>query len=571
MARGISDLGNGFGYLYVVAADGVTIKSVFRNHNDGAADVRNMGSYNAPLAENRAGVATITVVSCASVGNVTAVTVLGNNLLSGNVAVTTAVPTTTAAAIAANINAFTPGAGYKYFASSQAGVITLYAPASAGSSINGTAITVSVSSGTIVTTTTTFVNGSDVGGEFDKDFGWRFYMDADYGASGITGSTPADPTVLTYATEITKYMTVRGSEIGGVSSSATLSSDGAYEVGRLGVFTFLTVDTQGAAATDNMVYIQPTDFVEGDIVIVKAADPTRVVTVKSSASAVQNIFLTNDTDFACDEKTSAILLQYSNDDTNGASFYEIARTGNGATLPNLVNLRLNSIATPAQGVTGTDLTAGGGTINLTPGTSKEVLYLTGTPALVGNWVIQGAGTPMDGDQFIVLYRAVSILGANTITIFGNSLTTDQALSGNVMIYAKYHAANTTYRTQVISGASLLNVSDSLTWTIPVSFETGEQCNNTTIIPSKCTITGISATVKKALSNTDAGTITAKINGVAVTTGVITIPLSSALNTTVAVTPSAANIATTGQTLTLLTEKTTAGGKAIVTVTYTRTL
>lgn len=570
MARGITDFGDGHGYLYVVDKDGVTIKGVYDNDVSGATQVRQIGSYNSPLSMNRAAVGTITVTGCASAGNVTDVTILGVNQII-LFACATSVNATLAAQIAAAINAFTPATGYNYTAISVGAVVYIYAPAAAGSSLNGQAITVGKSVGSLTFDTTTFTAGATAGGDYDSLTGVRIFMDADYGPLGITCSVPAIPTSLTYAIEITKYVTMRGLEGGYDTKSITLASDKALSVGRRVAHTLLEVDTEGAAASDNLKYIDTTDFVEGDIIVLRSVATARVVTVLSSTSGTENIFTAAAASFALAGTTNAMVLYYSNDATNGPSFYEVSRTSQASLVPNVTNLRANSIPQPASGSANTVLTNAGGAITYTPGTSKQVQYLSGSATLAAGYTFAGTGTPMDGDEFWIIYRAtMTYAGGNTITIFGVVLTADQALSGDVTVYAKYDSTLAAYVATVNNGTSLLNVGDTLTFVVPVSFETGEQCNNDIIIPSKCTITGISANVTKALTATDAGTITAKIAGTGITTGVITIPLSSALGTTVAVVPSAANLATAGQVLTLLTAKTTVGGKALVTVTYTRT-
>lgn len=92
-----------------------------------------------------------------------------------------------------------------------------------------------------------------------------------------------------------------------------------------------------------------------------------------------------------------------------------------------------------------------------------------------------------------------------------------------------------------------------------------------IAPQRCAIIAAQATVTTALANTDAGTVTFAIgqNDVytAVTTGVITLALSSALGTRAACVPTALNIVQAGQSVRLTSAKATAGGEAQVQVLY----
>lgn len=89
-----------------------------------------------------------------------------------------------------------------------------------------------------------------------------------------------------------------------------------------------------------------------------------------------------------------------------------------------------------QGVEETTLVNGGGTITLTPGTNKVIQRLIGSPTLAASYTFQG-GTAVAGDEFIIDYKATATVGANTITIFGIALTTEQALAGELIVYAYF--------------------------------------------------------------------------------------------------------------------------------------
>lgn len=119
---------------------------------------------------------------------------------------------------------------------------------------------------------------------------------------------------------------------------------------------------------------------------------------------------------------------------------------------------------------------------------------------------------------------------------------------------------------VISGGILLKGIIDL----EVSFESGEQTTHTLYFPFAVTINKIRAFVTKALAGTDDGTITAKNNaGTGMTGGVITLALSSAVATEGTASPTANNTIAVDEKLQLTVAKTTAGGRARVTVEYTR--
>lgn len=97
-----------------------------------------------------------------------------------------------------------------------------------------------------------------------------------------------------------------------------------------------------------------------------------------------------------------------------------------------------------DGVTTTALTAGGGTITLTPKTDKSYLYLNGSATLAANWAVTGAGTAVE-HSFVVNYAATLVAGVNSVTIFGAVLSTAETLAGGVTVLATYDTTNSTYR------------------------------------------------------------------------------------------------------------------------------
>lgn len=82
------------------------------------------------------------------------------------------------------------------------------------------------------------------------------------------------------------------------------------------------------------------------------------------------------------------------------------------------------------------LTAGGGTENL-PVTDPYGEYdIVGSPTLAGSWVIQASGSPITNTKFVFNYEATVTLNGNNLTIFGLSLTDEQALK-HCIIVSKY--------------------------------------------------------------------------------------------------------------------------------------
>ena len=104
--------------------------------------------------------------------------------------------------------------------------------------------------------------------------------------------------------------------------------------------------------------------------------------------------------------------------------------------------------------------------------------------------------------------------------------------------------------------------------VPVSFETGEQAQNRVYTPGKIRIVRVRGIVTKALAATDAGTITVQ-DAAGDTIVVLTFAASDALDVEVdsgVITDTDRDIAADSH-FRLLTAKTTAGGRVLVSVEY----
>jgi len=109
-----------------------------------------------------------------------------------------------------------------------------------------------------------------------------------------------------------------------------------------------------------------------------------------------------------------------------------------------------------------------------------------------------------------------------------------------------------------------------TMVVPVSFETGEQTVSKIYFPFACTITKYRGQVSKSIAATDDGTVTAANSVGAMAGGVLTFAASATIDTVV--TPAVPTTNTTvakGSYLQLTVAKSTAGGKANVSIEYIR--
>lgn len=318
--QGANHLGNNLGYIYATDAAESRIVLYEPNTEQGLINMRRHALVNAPIVANKSAVAIITVTAAAAAGNLTAINISGVNQIAANVPCASSVLATVAATWAAAINAFTPASGYDYYASASGANVYVFAPDTAGGSVNGVTPVISTSVGSLTATTTSFSGGSTNTGIIDDLTGYKYWLDANYGSSGIAGSTPALPNPslpFLYAIEVTKVITRRGMETGIPTLENTISGF-VITPDRYSSITTIIVDTEGGAATDYLVKINPTGFVESDVVVIKGADPSRVTTVVSEPNAAgiapavsdPNIYLTSDVSYVSTE--GMLLLQFRN-------------------------------------------------------------------------------------------------------------------------------------------------------------------------------------------------------------------------------------------------------------------
>jgi hypothetical protein len=331
MAKGIQDLGNGFGFVYMTAPDGTTIESVVSNTNESVRSFRKNANLVAPLASNRSAFGILTFTTgTAGAGSITAISVNGVDQIAAPFVVTGLTDAACAAAAAVQINVFKPGSGYDYFAVAVGASVYIFAPPSAGATPNGYAIALTDSGSVVTYTSQAFINGADTGGVYDTVSGSRFFLNADYGPNGISGELAAQMDVLDLpnSVEITKYIVMRGQQAGIFNKTITASSYILAGVDRSGIMTKVNVIPQ-SGSTQTVIKINTEDFQEGDLVFIQADDPGDIITVESAPAitvvGTGNIYLTNDLPFVSNRYTS-LLLQYKFITGIGPSFVEMARS-----------------------------------------------------------------------------------------------------------------------------------------------------------------------------------------------------------------------------------------------------
>lgn len=267
-------------------------------------------------------------------------------------------------------------------------------------------------------------------------------VDATYGYR-VFGNTAGTEGSLVGASELTRFLVPRSGNVPNFKTSATIAG-GVISIDRVASTMFVVVDTEGAVGADNLDTITVAGVVENDTLIIVGANAARIVTL---TSGIGNITLSNGTSFATSNSAGQIVLRYI-----GSTWFENSRQN---TLPTVGALRAQSVPVPVNGVNATTLTAGGGTINIEAGVDKGTQVFTGTANLAASWVIQPTAVPttpyLDGDEIWVIYNAAltSVTGAETVTIFGITLTQQQAIAGAITVRAIYKLSNTTWYADIV--------------------------------------------------------------------------------------------------------------------------
>jgi hypothetical protein len=438
---GLNKLGTGSGYVYITDVDGNIVSSIPNTRNV-AEVIRKDGLIRAPFSSEMRARSTVSLTSGA--GTITNITVDGVSVFDTSSAITGASTADLASNARDAINAYISSPNYTAYASGSDFIIS--AIDGVGESANGFAVTVTTT-GTLTASYTNMEGGTDPNSLVDKLSGRRYFINE-------AAAAPIDSTVG--AIEITANVVKRGLESTFDYQELTIAS-GELKPSRNSVITNVIVDTEGAAASDDLRSIDGTEFENGDILIIRGKLAAQVTTVKDYVSGSDNIELADNADFVSDEYDTVLGLQFFN--VNGGRWYEMFRAPNiGLTV---ANLRSASIPQPVSGTTSTALTAGGGTINLTPGTSAGYQVITGSVTLSSSWTIQGAGSPIDGDTFFVDYRGTITASGNNITIFGISLTDTQILEGRVIVKATYDSTLGGYRAVLLYSADAKDLVDTV--------------------------------------------------------------------------------------------------------------
>ncbi len=573
MAKGIHDLGRGQGYIYKVDVDGTTILTPSLNTPDNARKIKVTAVEAASVALNRGAYGTITVDTVTGVSSITDVRSPDSDMIDPLVPLAFTGATTTAqlaTQIRDAINSWSPSYDI-YTATVADNVVTVYADPSAGDSRNGAVMTVGLSAGNATFTIEAFNNGSDASELYDTGIGFRFFLDADYDAGGCAGEGTATPDSLANAVEITNELIQRGLNSAIDVQNPTISN-GAISLTRKSLDTLIYIITEAAAGTDDLDTITASGFVNGDKMTIRGYSNSYITTIKDGTGTIE---LEGGVDFTTGEYERALTIQLKD-----SVWYEVSRTSQsiGTT---------SDYRTAGFGFFGADefqtqAIASSGTITFNGGSDDKFQEITGSTTLIGT-SSYNLGTAVDGDEFWLSYDASTTVSGNNLTIFGITLSDEQALNGGLIFYARY--VEGTWKSFVCPNldpglsnpysketkiADVENTLKTETITRRVSFESGEECDNQVKVGYPGTVTEVYFTVDKAIASANNGTITPKNNaGTAMTDGLITVTASSALDTGFTSSPTGNNTFVAGDILKFTTAKTNNGGFGTLSIKVTK--
>lgn len=586
----LNDIGIGLGYIYVtspIASSGSPtigeVVEVLENTAEGVRKAKVLGLEAAALATNRVSTGIITIDAPTGVGSITAITsVFGINLIdtANPIAYTGA---TTAAALAQlivdGINSFGSTNPDDEFTAVRIDNV-LYIYGSRTSTKQNGSITIT-STGFLTYTEDQELSGGSVNTEsFDDAFGYQFFLDADYAAGGCcSGAGTATISDISKAIEITPYIVNIGLQSAIPNISKTLSND-SLSYNRKGALSLIKLTGEGSTDDDlnTIVASNPSD---GDRILLYSE--TNTITINSATS---NITLKTSTYDVV--SSSTIELMFNSTDN---IWYEISRSTQ--VIGSIADYRAAGFGVFGIETASTQAVGTGGAVVFDPNSDSKLQILTGTSTLVSSQSYDATGTVEDGDEFWIRVDAQVDVATHALQIYGRIIPSDLAAQGGYMVYSRYMGSISRWQThvypllddgamaypfQVYSGmisagaVTTAKVVDNLKneWKhISVSFESLEQGDMKLKMPA-CTVTDFYVSVSKAIAGTDNATIVPKDNGaVAMTGGTVTLTASSAIGSAFTSTATGNNIFTEGQVMTLTTNKTTAGGKAIVSFKITK--
>lgn len=192
-------------------------------------------------------------------------------------------------------------------------------------------------------------------------------------------------------------------------------------------------------------------------------------------------------------------------------------------------------------------------LNTNAGEVGDPVYLSAT---AGSWTLTA---PTGADQVKQIVGRIKVKSATVGKIVFNTV------KGDLVAIGSSGLQDLSVSIGKLAATLLTGVT-----TVPMSFETNEQAAVKIYFPFKVTVNKMRGIATKAIAATDAGTITGANSTGNSTGGVITAAASDAINTEYSASPTTNNVVLAESYYKLTAAKSTAGGKVLVTIEWTRT-
>ena len=580
MSRQIQDLANGLGYIYITDVSS-NILEVLENTEQSARLIKLKGVESSAVGGNRVATAIVEIDAPTGNGSITAITTGGINAINTASPITyTGATQATALAIEIEtaINGYSTGTSCQDFTCQRVdNKIYILSNAGAGESYNGQTPILTNTGNFTYTVDQDMIGGSSTDASYDGAYGYRFYLDADYGATQCSGGGVATVDSIANAVEITSYIVNQGLQGAIPIISQTISSN-AIVTTRKGALTYISMTGEGAA-NDNLSKLLIDGANNGDIVLL--ASFVNTITIATDGNI--NLISTSKSSYNVVGRNLIVLTYLS------GKWKELFRNGQ-------VTGTTSDYRTAGYGIFSleeynTAAVGTGGTVTFVANTDEKYQKLTGSSTLLANQTYALDATAEDGDEFFLEYDAAVTVGAFSLTIFGISVSADQALNGGLIFYARfldgswyshvypnlnegntypYQAVTSFYANSSVTAAKVSTNLKTEVLTRNISFEASEVGDMKMYMGYAGTVDYFDFRVDKALAATDNGTIVPKNNaGTTMTDGTVTATASATIGTGFTATPTANNTFVAGDILTFTTAKTTAGGKGTLYIKITK--
>lgn len=533
----INKLGNGIGYLYIQDLDGNLVVPGVPNNSSGVRSIRQHALVSSPIGYTISAKGSIDFETIGSNQNITSIQIDSvEQFDTGSpIAVVAGASTQAAIDVAVAINSYIPISGVNYKAVAVGRKVFLLAPESAGASVNGDVVLLTIGVPADHTITIENIDGGSNGEELISEVtGFNYYLNATPDA--VIGDIAVPGTE-----DISRYIIGRGTNQQIPTVTQQIANTSVTDLERYSQIQVLKLTAAGATNLDSI----NGDFAMHDILIVRNMSAF-TITMNDLSINSGNIKL-NPTTFAMTNDNYIMWLMRINDPTDGVVWQEICRVPRGIDADSITDTELAA------------LSVGTSELKDTAVTTAKIALLAITNALMAansvgtNEIIDLNVTTDKINDLAVTVAKIANLAVTTAKINDLAVTTDKIADEAVTI-AK---TETTLKTELI--------------TVPVVFETGHIGQVKVELPYNCTVQKISAAVTKLIEATDDAVIIPKNNaGTAMTDGQIDLTASAPIGNSFTSSPSGNNTFTTGQSLTLEISKTTSGGEALVSVHVLRT-